>query len=125
MPGTASQSVVQRARARCLKKFLYYFKKGYSDPTYIAWERQYKWDAHLAFRKLLHYEAYEKLLKQKAYSAIAQHAVKMESKTNLLFSFEKMALRDALKPAVGAKAFAIGLFDYVYGSDPLRDRVDR
>jgi hypothetical protein len=52
-------------------------------------------------------------------------AVRIESRTNLLFSFEKMALRDAVKTTEGAKAFAIGLFDYIYGTDPLRTRFER
>jgi hypothetical protein len=52
---------------------------------------------------------------KKNYDEIALRAVKIETKTNLLFSFEKMALRDAVKPAEGAKAFAQGLFDYIYG----------
>ena len=46
----------------------------------------------------------------------AARAVRLESRTNLLFSFEKMALRDAVKPAAGARAFANGLYELVYGS---------
>lgn len=124
MPGTASQSVIQRARSRCLRKFRYYFKQGFQDAHYIAWERQYKWDAHLAFQEVLHRAAFKKLLNQQDYQSIAQHAVKIESGTNLLFSFEKMALRDAIKPLPGAKAFATGLFDYLYGTGTLRDRFE-
>src|SRR5881275_614784 len=115
---------VQKARARCRKKFLYYFKKGYSDPTYISWERQYKLDAHFAFQQDLNKREYERLLLARKYEDIALTAVRIESRTNLLFSFEKMALRDAVKPASGAKAFAKGLFDYVYGSDPLEERFN-
>ncbi len=33
-------------------------------------------------------------------------AVRIESRTNLLFSFEKMALRDAVKSKTGARGFA-------------------
>jgi hypothetical protein len=115
----------ERARKRCIKKFLYYFKKGYKDPTYIDWERQYKLDAHEQFQKELSRSAYEKLLKAKSYEQIALTAVKIESRTNLLFSFEKMALRDAIKPAEGARAFATGLFDYIYGKDNLEQRFER
>lgn len=112
----------EKARLRCRKKFLYYFKKGYSDPTYISWERQYKLDAHFQFQQELNKREYERLLLARKYSEIASEAVRIESRTNLLFSFEKMALRDAVKPANGAKAFAEGLFDYVYGRKSLEQR---
>ncbi len=35
-----------------------------------------------------------------------------------------MALRDAVKEPVGAKAFAQGLFDYVYGEGSLQERFE-
>src|SRR4029079_6856627 len=46
----------------------------------------------------------------------------IESRTNLLFSFEKMALRDAVKGAAGAKLFAEGLYEWLHGrgSDEAR-----
>ena len=112
---------IEKARLRCRKKFLYYFKKGYSDPTYILWERQYKLDAHFQFQQALSKREYERLLLAKKYSEIALMAVRVESRTNLLFSFEKMALRDAVKPANGAKAFAHGLYEYIYGENPFNN----
>jgi hypothetical protein len=113
-----------KKRSRCLKKFLYYFPKGFADPTYMAWERNYKWEAHLAWRSLLNQQEYERLLNGRQYAEIALRAVRLETKTNLLFSFEKMALRDAVKPAVGAKAFATGLYEYIYGSARLQERFE-
>jgi len=115
---------VQRARKRCVKKFLHYFKKGYGDPKYLNWERQYKLDAHFQFRQVLNREAYAGLLEAKEYEKIALLAARIESKTNLLFSFEKMALRDAVKTPIGAKSFAVGLFNYLYGEDPLQIRFE-
>lgn len=100
----------------CIKKFLYYFPKGFTDPKYLNWERNYKWDAHLSWEEQLSKPLFAKLLLQKRYSEICQAAIKIESKTNLLFSFEKMALRDAVK-GDGAKSMAIGLFDYLYSKD--------
>ena len=38
-------------------------------------------------------------------------AVAIEARTNLLFSFEKMALRDGIKSSAGARTFAQGLYD--------------
>jgi hypothetical protein len=115
---------IEKVRLRCRKKFLYYFKKGYSDPTYILWERQYKLDAHFQFQQALSKREYERLLLAKKYSEIALMAVRVESRTNLLFSFEKMALRDAVKPANGAKAFAHGLYEYIYGRKSLQQRFN-
>jgi hypothetical protein len=115
---------VEKARLRCRKKFLYYFKKGYADPTYILWERQYKLDAHFQFQQALNKREYERLLLGRKLSEIALAAVRIESRTNLLFSFEKMALRDAVKPANGAKIFAHGLYEYVYGGQDLQERFN-
>jgi hypothetical protein len=115
---------IEKARLRCRKKFLYYFKKGYSDPTYISWERQYKLDAHFRFQQELNKREYERLLLAGKYEEIALTAARIESRTNLLFSFEKMALRDAVKPANGAKAFAHGLYEYVYGRNSLEERFN-
>ncbi|HEX6332872.1 MAG TPA: hypothetical protein VFZ78_01525, partial [Flavisolibacter sp.] len=111
-----------RARKQCIRKFLYYFKKGYQDPTYIAWERQYKLDAHYEFQEALNRKSFAALLKSGNYQDVAMTAVRIESRTNLLFSFEKMALRDAIKVPEGAKAFATGLYDYLYGSGSLEQR---
>lgn len=116
---------LQKKRIKCRKKFLHYFPKGFRDQKYIDWERNYKVIAHLAWDESLSYEKYEQLLAQKKYSEIALAAVRIESRTNLLFSFEKMALRDAVKSNEGAKAFSMGLFDYVYGADPLQTRFER
>ncbi|MDQ3047384.1 MAG: hypothetical protein M3R27_07530 [Bacteroidota bacterium] len=110
---------------KALKKFLHFFRGGFADKKYHAWERDYKWNAHLAWERDLNKEEYERLLKAMKFEEIAQRAVKLETKTNLLFSFEKMALRDAVKTKAGAKAFAEGLYDYVYGKDEIKIRFER
>lgn len=111
-------------RKACRKKFLYYFKKGFADPKYYEWERGYKWNAHLAWESQLNEKEYSRLLQEGKYQEIAQIAVKIETKTNLLFSFEKMALRDAVKSKAGAKAFAEGLFQYIYEKREMRKRFE-
>lgn len=114
--------LAQKSRERCRKKFLYYFKKGFTDPKYINWERQYKLDAHFQFQAALNKTEFSRMLRSGRHEDIALKAVRIESKTNLLFSFEKMALRDAVKEPEGAKNFAQGLFQYIYGSGTLKDR---
>ncbi|HEY0679588.1 MAG TPA: hypothetical protein VGD17_14990 [Chitinophagaceae bacterium] len=116
---------LSRERMRCRKKFLYYFRKGFKDPTYLDWERDYKWNAHLSWNELLNKEEFQRLLAARKYNDIANTAVRIESRTNLLFSFEKMALRDAVRPPEGAKAFSLGLFNYIYGAEPLRQRFEQ
>jgi hypothetical protein len=56
---------------------------------------------------------------------VALRAVRIESRTNLIFSFEKMALRDAVKSAAGAKAFATGLYDFLYGRGTGEEKFER
>jgi hypothetical protein len=110
--------------ARSLKKFLRFFKKGFYDQKYLDWERGYKWKAHEEWEEKLNKSAFRSLLNKGAYLEIANIAVRIESRTNLLFSFEKMALRDAVKTNEGAELFAKGLFNYVYGKAPLEKRFE-
>ncbi len=100
---------------RCRRKFLRYFPGGFRDETYIAWERGYKWNAHLRWQDDLGEDTFRALMRAGHYADIAARAVKIESRTNLLFSFEKMALRDAVKTPDGAQLFAQGLQEFLFG----------
>jgi hypothetical protein len=53
---------------------------------------------------------------------VAARAVRIESRTNLLFSFEKMALRDAVKSEAGARLFSRGPYDFLHSGDQLEIR---
>ena len=90
---------------------------GYDDPDYFASEILN--DVLNSQRGAL----FELQATGKALDTGAQ-SVKIESRTNLLFSFEKMALRDAVKSEAGAKAFAEGLFAFLYGRAGDRRRFD-
>jgi hypothetical protein len=100
---------------RCRRKFLRYFPGGFYDETYLEWERNYKTEAHERWNELLNKPEYERLLLAADFTEIASRAVRLESRTNLLFSFEKMALRDAVKDRAGARRFAEGLFAWLHG----------
>ena len=113
-----------RKRAKCIRKFLYYFPGGYGGKKFVAWEREYKFNAHLAWKQKLGKREFSRLLDQKEFSEIAKRAITLESKTNLLFSFEKMAIRDALKTPAAIEAFAKGLFDFTYGKGKMETRFD-
>jgi len=106
-----------RAAARCRRKFLRSFPGGFEDETYLDWERGYKEQAHRAWSEALDIDTFRSLQRSSRFSEIAARAVRIESRTNLLFSFEKMALRDAVRPRVGAKTFALSLFDFLHGGE--------
>ena len=110
---------------RCRRKFLRIFPDGFRDETYLDWERNYKWEAHRRWAAELDRAQFQTLLKKRAYAEIAARSVRIESRTNLLFSFEKMALRDAVRTPTGAKAFAHGLYEFLYQSDNIEDRFTR
>ncbi|HUR99913.1 MAG TPA: hypothetical protein VMZ26_17750 [Pyrinomonadaceae bacterium] len=106
------------------RKFLRFFPKGFRDETYIAWERGYKWRAHERWNQLLNRATFRSLLKDGAFVEIGSRAIKSLSGTNLIFSFESMALRDALRTDAGARFFAEGLYEFLYGRAAMPRRFD-
>jgi hypothetical protein len=110
---------------RCRRKFLRFFHGGFYDETYIDWERGYKWAAHEQWDEALNPVAFRSLLKKQEFAEMAARAVRIESRTNLLFSFEKMALRDAVKSKAGARAFAEGLYDFLHGGGAIERKFNR
>lgn len=119
LPGSVAKA------KRCRGKFLRIFPGGFRDETYVEWERSYKWKAHEAWLAALGRARFRKLLRDGECAQIAARAVRIESRTNLLFSFEKMALRDALKSEEGARAFAQGLFEFLYGTGSPKAKFER
>lgn len=121
---SGAKALTPQAR-RCRKKFLRFFPGGFQDETYMEWERNSKWEAHERWCASLRRASFRSLLDAGDYETIAKHAVTIESKTNLLFSFEKMALRDAVKTREGARAFAEGLWDFLCGMGSEQERFER
>jgi hypothetical protein len=105
--------------ARCRRKFLRFFPDGFADATYVDWERGYKWKAHQRWEHQLAAPQLRSLLLRGGHAEIAARAVAIEARTNLLFSFEKMAIRDAIKSTKGARAFSEGLYAFLHR--PLAD----
>jgi hypothetical protein len=91
---------------------------------HVEWERDYKWLAHRRWEAALGAAPFAALLEERRHADIAALAIGIESRTNLLFSFEKMALRDAVRPPDGARAFAQGLFAFLHGGGDLAARFD-
>jgi hypothetical protein len=102
----------------CRRKFLRYFPGGFADETYLDWERDYKWEAHERWEEALGRAELRRLLRAGEFAEAAARAVRVEQRTrhSMIFSFEKMALRDAVKTEAGARAFAEGLYELLHGA---------
>ena len=114
------------AANRCRRKFLHFFPRGFQDKKYLAWERDYKWDTHQRWLEMLGRVEFRRLLRARAYKEIAARAIRIEqsSRHSMIFSFEKMALRDAVKSAAGAEKFARSLYAFLHSAAPLRRRFN-
>jgi hypothetical protein len=112
------------AAKRARKHFLAYYADGFRDASYLELERGYKLAAHEQWLAQLNPKIFRALLKEGKFAEIADRAVRIESRTNLLFSFEKMAVRDAVKPASGARLFSEGLYDFLHGRGNDRTRFE-
>ena len=108
--------------SQCRRRFLRFFPGGFRDETYLDWERGYKAAAHVRWEAELGPEQFRALIKARSFGEIAARAIRIESRTNLLFSFEKMALRDAARESAGAEALAEGLYRFLYGRGAIEAR---
>ena len=112
---------------RCRRKFLRFFPHGFRDETYADWERSYKWETHQRWQEVLGRPTFHRLLSERRFVDIAALAVRVEqrSRHSMIFSFEKMALRDAVRSEAGAQAFAEGLYEFLHGGrSPQRRFAD-
>jgi hypothetical protein len=113
--GTHHRVGLSMAARKARRKFLRFFPGGFYDHKYIDWERGYKWATHQAWEHTLNQEEYRRLLQGHEFKEIADLAMAIEARTHLLYSFEKMALRDAVRTIPGARAFSTGLYHFLYG----------
>jgi hypothetical protein len=113
--GARANNVSYLGAQRCRRKFELFYPDGFADETYLVAERSYKERAHLEWQAELGPTEFRKLLARGEFRQIADTAVRIESHTNLLFSFEKMALRDAVKTPAGARLFATELYAFLWG----------
>jgi hypothetical protein len=111
---------------RCRRKFLRFFPQGFRDADYLETEREYKWQSHLRWCESLDVKEFSALLRAGRHDEIAARAVRVEQRArySMIFSFEKMALRDAIRQRCGAHAFAEGLFEFLHGSGELQARFE-
>lgn len=124
MPSSKRASPQSSGPARCRRKFLRFFPGAFRDETYLDWERDYKWETHRRWQAVLNRAEFHRLLVAGEHLEIAARAVRVEqqSRHSMMFSFEKMALRDAVRSEHGARLFAQGLYDYLHGRANLQRR---
>jgi hypothetical protein len=121
-----TRAPLSAAALRCRRKFLRFFPKGFRDADYLETERDYKWESHLRWRESLDIGQFTALLRAGRHEEIATRAVRVEQRSlySMIFSFEKMALRDAIRSRQGAHAFSEGLFQFLHGQEELQARFE-
>jgi hypothetical protein len=122
LAGAGASNVIYLGASLCRRKFELFYPDGFEDETYLVAERAYKERAHLEWEAELAPATFRKQLARGEFRAIADAAVRIESRANLLFSFERMALRDAVKTPAGARLFATELYAFLYGHGSLQRR---
>ena len=125
LPRRALDKSFHSGALKCRRIFLRFFRGGFRDETYLEWERNYKWNAHQQWIEVLDPARFRALISRGEFVEIARQAVRIESRTNLLFSFEKMALRDAVRTPSGARTFAGGLYQFLHGGASIQKRFDK
>ena len=125
--GAARRGGETEGAERCRRKFLRFFPGGFRDEKYVAWERGYKWETHERWEEALPRAEFRRLLRAGEFGEAAARAVRVEQRAlySMLFSFEKMALRDAVRTPAGARTFAEGLYEFLHGAGSLERRFER
>ena len=123
----ATKGARPEGAARCRRKFLRYFPGGFRSEKYVEWERGYKWETHERWEEALNQVEFRRLLRDGEFAEVAARAVRVEqrSRYSMIFSFEKMALRDAVKTDDGARSFAEGLYDFLHGAGGAERKFER
>jgi hypothetical protein len=125
-PRRRAQDRPRKGAARCRRKFLRFYPGGFRDADYLELERGYKWETHQRWQLALGRNELRRLLRDRQFPEAAARAVKVEqsSRHSMIFSFEKMALRDAVRSVEGAQIFAEGLYRYLHGTAGVERRFE-
>ena len=108
------------------RRFREIFPRGFADPTYLEWERGYKWEAHVAWRHALDRETWSQLLAAREYREIGGRIARWYARShlNMLALYEWMALREALEDGRGVLLLAPGLYDLLHGAGSFGERLE-
>src|ERR1043165_7345407 len=63
--------------AQCRRRFLRFFPEGFRDSTYLAWERDYKEQAHLRWEAELGRSQFLAFLKAGRFDEIARRSIRV------------------------------------------------
>jgi hypothetical protein len=109
------------------RRFTEIFPGRFRDQTYLAWERDYKRDAHLAWQRLLGRQEWARLRRRGDQQEIARRIAGFYARShlNMLALYEWMALREALVDPRGGPLIADGLFDLIHGRGSFGARLAR
>jgi hypothetical protein len=124
LAGASASNVIYLGATLCRRKFELFYPDGFEDETYVVAERSHKERAHIEWETELAPATFRKLLARGEFRAISDAAVRVEARANLLFSFERMALRDAVKTPAGARLFATELHAFLYGHGSAQRRFN-
>jgi hypothetical protein len=113
--GPRANNVNFLGASRCRHKFQLYYPDGFNDEVYLIAERGVKERANLEWNSELNAAAFRRLLARGEHERIVELALRVENRCNLLFSFERMALRDAVKTPADSRLFANALYSFLYG----------
>jgi hypothetical protein len=130
LPALVSSDATRAWRMRlppAKRRFKEIFPLGFQDPTYLEWERDYKWSAHQAWERELDRPTWAGLLAAGEYTEVARRITLFyaRSKLNMLALYEWMALREALADPVGARLLSTGLYHLIHGGGRFESRLER
>jgi hypothetical protein len=111
-----------------IEKFRRKYPTGFTtDPSSAYWrdERGYKWEAHVAWNKLLDRATFKELLDAGKHREIVTRAARVISPLNLVSRFHKTALHEGLATPAAAKAFAVSEYEFLYGKGTDEARFTR
>jgi len=128
-PSVLSDEVKFLPLRDCVDYFHKLFPDGFYDAAYMtkdpkAGERHYKVVASEMAHALLGKAVWEVLIESGKFGEICQRLAKVESKTNLLHSFEKIKWHAALKVSHLQKPISISVFNDIYGVGSRMSRFD-
>ncbi|MGD1082863.1 MAG: hypothetical protein ABR881_31495 [Candidatus Sulfotelmatobacter sp.] len=105
-----------------VKRFLDVFEEGFESENFDKQERQYKLEAADLLRTTLNERELKALLDAKDFPEVSARASRVVHRTNLIFRNEMIQFNEALRNTVFQQAFATGLAELLYGTQPEEER---
>lgn len=108
-----------------IERFLERFPQGFYGDRFAEEERDYKVRAYELAQDLLSKSELSRLLSANDFAEVCRRALRVSNATNLIFPNEKMALKDGLELPSNQQAFAMSLFNLLYGDGDLKTRFEK